>query len=433
MNRFFIKFLVSFMIFVLTSNLIFASTQQCGKLFDLHESIDSIINKSMVAKYPKLEFVLRSPNDFIQEMRSRFNDLKKTNPEAPHLFDYSEIGIPAVEYARMELNKKISRLILSKEKLEIALNTGNPLNLFRKQFLTKEIQEISIGLQYLNDLLAESEAILKTGKINYLKSISYLYYFTRAIGHFDNDGLSLFKKMALRVDRSFQGYKQLSIQNEYSMYKSHKFELFQRKSTVSGFVNSESNFVNAFSRKDFLETIIVPSAVALDRDILMRLMSKEINIVGLTSEPVDADGFSRPGGDFWMHDLRHETGKMFEIKNYRERFFLTEDQIKKLDLLQDYWYIDLENSIAKIDDINLKAAVELMAFNYHHDRGFPLIPSLWIHRDTDKIGYALVFILTVSGQSAGYKGLIKNSKAATTWLDQFWKTHLSEEQLVLSQ
>ena len=131
-----------------------------------------------------------------------------------------------------------------------------------------------------------------------------------------------------------------------------------------------------------------------------------------------------------MHDLRHESAKFSELDAYKAQFDITEEQFQKLNKLQDIWFYDLQKKMALIPDENLRAAVSLNSFNFHHDRGFPLIPSVWRSRPSDKIVYALLAVLTVSGQGVGYKNALKNTKKSMEWLTDFWKSHEVEETAV---
>lgn len=390
------------------------------------------INQEMAIKYPKLSYVIQDPDIFMSEMRMRFEEKKKALID-PYTFDYSEIGLPAVQYASDSLKLKKTELDIKLSVLKQVLNETSAINIFKKKLLNTKIKETETMLRYLLDLSQEANNILKSGQISYIKTVTYMYYLSRAIGHFDQTQLSFREKLMLKLDRRYQGYKQLTAKEEYAMYKADQFSLFQLESKSSGFSISQPVFKKAFTNSHQLETIIVPSAVEIDRDLLMRLMSKNINIIGLTDNPYRADGFARPSGDFWMHDLRHETAKLYELENYKAQFDVTEEQYRQINRLQDYWFYDLQRQMALIPDENLRAAVSLVSFNFHHDRGFPLIPSVWRTRPSDKIVYALLTVLTVSGQGVGYKNVFSNTKRSMEWLTDFWKKHESEENAVLQK
>jgi len=76
----------------------------------------------------------------------------------------------------------------------------------------------------------------------------------------------------------------------------------------------------------------------------MRLMPKSIEIVGVTAQPIMADGFLRPGGDFWMHDVRHSSVKLQKRQRYIERHQLGEAQMRALDAKAEEWANELEQA-----------------------------------------------------------------------------------------
>ena len=360
---------------------------------------------------------------------------KTIHPENPYGFNYNEIGLPAVQYAQFNLQQKLNEIRQTRLQMEDKFKKSNFLTPLLRSRQGGSILELKIAEKYFSELLLEADVILKLNNISYQQTIEYTYYFSRAFGHFENRTDKLSTRIFLQVDRFFQGYQQLSMAKEYSLFQNRKFEIFQKKSAIEGFRVAEKQFASAFSDQNFLQTVFVPSAVPIERDVLMRLMSKEINIIGLTAESVEADGFKRPSGDFWMHDIRHESSKNFETEIYRGRFDFSEIQLHELDRLQDQWYYELTQEINLIADSNLREAVDLMAFNFHHDRGFPLIPSLWTRRQRsqDYISFALIFQLEISGQTANYKSIIKNTLKARKWLDHFWQNREASEQNVLTQ
>ena len=212
-----------------------------------------------------------------------------------------------------------------------------------------------------------------------------------------------------------------------------KMKIFQKKSSVTGFNIAQRPYLEALQHPKFqtnsneLSAIIVPINISIDRDILMRMLPTSISIVGITTEMFDADGFTRPTGDFWMHDIRHESARLLEIKKFIESREITNTEWQEFSRLQEGWYLEYQQEIEKIQDPDLKEAVDLLMFNYFHDRGYPLVPSVWESRSDMYIYYGLVFILTISGQGTGFKNVISNSNKASKWLDDFWKKRAPEE------
>ncbi len=372
------------------------------------------LNSFMSAKYPKLAQVVKDPDAFIAEMRGRFNEHKILHPDSPHGFDYSDLGLPLVKDLLENLDKKIE---------ELTSYSGSKIR----------NSELRVGLQYLKDLKAEADSILKKGAVSYRGLIEFCYFYSRAIGHFDTRFYRTSQRLLLRVDRSIEGYRQLSIEAEYSLYRLRKFEVFQLKSSSTGFNLSSAPFETAFLNKDELKQVWVPTNAALERDIFMRMMFKDIHFVGVTYDPILADGFLRPGGDFWMHDVRHEAAKYFEKWRYIAQKNLSEAQVSSIDSKVDQWALDLSAAMSKVRDHDLQEAIELIAFSYHHDRGFPLIPSVYLSRKRDGFEHALYTMMKVSGQGVAFEMPIYNLEKAHAWLTKFWTNRLPQEKEILDR
>lgn len=389
-----------------------------------------IIDKYMAEKYPELKFVIEDTSKFQLEIESRFEAQKLIDPKNPHGFSFKEVAIPTVEYAVSGIATKLKSLDSFKTKLQGLINSKNPWNkLFRKK-IQRKLLELEIAEKYLIDLKAEGQKYLSENQITYRQSVEFLYFFSRAIGHFDARQFPFFSRMFLAVDRHLQGYEQYSMQTEYDLYKNRQFSVFQKESPVAGFKEAAKSFELAFADKNRLGTIFVPSHVSIDRDILIRLMNKNVNIIGVTVDPIAADGFLRPSGDFWIHDVRHESAKYQKREDYILHKQPTDEQILSLDKLQEKWMIELHQNMSKIENPHLKEAVSLMIFNYHHDRGYPMIPSTWINGKHNFVMHGLMTMLVVSGQGVGYWFPVTNTLKARTWINNFWLERLSEENAV---
>jgi hypothetical protein len=231
----------------------------------------------------------------------------------------------------------------------------------------------------------------------------------------------------LSIDNRLQGYKQLPIDREYALYRERKFMFFQMSSTVRTFKAVEQSFAKAFSNPHFLERIVVPINDVIDRDILYALVPSSIDLEGLTYDPIAADGFLRPSGHFMNHDRRHNSVKTVERLRYIQSKNPTIAQMRLIMELQDKWDLELQQAIAKIQDPDLREAVDLTAFNWHHDRGYPYTPSVWLETKKNAVIYALDFTLILSGQGTRFKNVMKNTKSANAWLDDFWVERLPDE------
>ncbi len=371
-------------------------------------------NRFMSDKYPKLSIVLKDPDQFFSTMRERFHAYRAIHINDPYMFDYSEIGIPLVADIATNLDRKI---------LELQNNSNSSI----------KPREIIVATQYLRKLKEESQRILSRGSVGYIELMHFQYFYSRAIGHFDTHGFRAIDRWFLPLDRSLEGYQQLSIDQEYSLYIDQRFSVFQKTTTSEGFNAAASSFANAFSDPVELRQIWVPTNVALERDIFMRMMFKDIHFIGVTYDPILADGFLRPGGDFNMHDVRHESAKFFEKENYINTNHLNEYQIQQMNKEVDRWALELAYENSQIKNHDLKEAVNHLAFNFHHDRGYPLIPSVFLNRDKNLTAYLLYHAMIIGNQGMPFPFPAINLQRASKWLEKFWNERLSDEVKVVHQ
>lgn len=392
-------------------------------LYTLDEiSAYQTLNAQMARKYPELDTILKDPKAFYDEMSGRFIKQKKITPETPYQFDYSEIGMPLIREMETDLAQKIDALKTIKDRLK-----GSGL------FTKYRAEELDTGLKYLGDLLTENAEYVRRGSITYQELYEFSYFFSRAIGHFDTREYDVLTRFALQIDRFIDGYKQLHIEKEYALYRNRAFSVFQTKSLSPGFQATSKAFQEGFHNPDELEVLIVPTKLALDRDVLMRLMPYHIEIIGVTNIPILADGFWRPGGDFWMHDIRHSGAKFFEFKRYVEKNGLTEPQVRKLKLGMDKWQGELNRALSLVKDPELRGAIEFYMFNYNHDRGYPLVPSAYQRRTPDGIAFLLYTMMRISKQPVEFKNPVKNIFRAYAWLRKFWRARIGEEMTILQR
>ena len=382
----------------------------------LNAAIDpgTAYNAFLKEKYPELKLVVEDPDHFIKTMRERFKVQLEKEPSAAYRFDYSEIGMPLVKDIDKNIDKKI---------IELQGEIGSKL----------PKDEVQIALQYLNDLKKEAQGILTRGKVNYEELVESSYFYSRAIGHFDTRFYKYTTRNFLKIDRYIDGYKQYSIQNEYDLYRKREFKIFHEESGIKGFTTASKKFEEAFKDQKELKTIWVPTNAELERDIFMRMMFKDIHFVGVTYDPILADGFLRPGGDFWVHDARHEAAKHYEKWKYLGEKQLSPAKAAIFDKAVDRWIVDLNQAITKVKDDDLREALDLLTFNYHHDRGFPIIPSVYLARKKDGVVYGLYTMMKVSGQIPGIKNPIYNIEKADKWLRKFWNNRLADEEKVLRE
>ncbi|MBC7740744.1 MAG: hypothetical protein H7061_01005 [Bdellovibrionaceae bacterium] len=417
------KLLNIFLLIVLGATEVLASGPQCSDLFNNKVTdLQQYYNQKLSKKYKGLDFLLRNPDDFMAEMRQRFESQKKITPANPHAFDFSEMGLPALKLMRDGLLSQILVIGASKR--------------FKGKLFKFEVEELELAEHYARMVLSEVETFLAQDQISYYDVLRISFFYTRAagFGHMSVMHTPL-QKLQLAFDRRLEGFRELSIQAEIEIYEKNQLNIFQplQKSALKGYQEAEGPFIEAITNKSYLGAIIVPTGVAIDRDVLLRLLSRhDINISGLTRASLQADGFFRPPGDFWNHDLRHETAKYYEKYTYIKEHNLTKLQVEILYKQTDRWLAQFNAMISKIKDAELKYAIELVQFNVHHDSGLPMIPSVFLTKarlyNTVLFYISLIVGKEKSGLFSGIKNIIQGYRIVT----QFWQLRLVEEQAMLN-
>ena len=368
------------------------------------------LDRHLATKYPELSPLLRNPDKFFSTMERRFEQQKQRTPGSPYDFDFSELGMPLVRSLHADLGAELSRQ--------------------RARPATKESR---VAIELLTKLTAEAGGHLERGTVGYKPLIELAYFTSRTLGHFHFATLTRWQRTLLAADRRIQGYKALPLEEERTLYEQRRFDVFQVQSSSPTMRDAAPAFEHAFHNADKLESLWVPSTAAIDRDVLMRLMPKPIEVVGVTATPVQADGFLRPAGDFWMHDVRHSAVKLQKRERFIARNKLSPKTMAALDSKADAWNGQLEREVAKVEDKSLAAAIRLLAFNFHHDRGFVVAPSEYLGTKGRRWVPGLLYAtLKVGGEGVEFGKPISNFRKADAWLTRFWQARLADEHAVTS-
>lgn len=389
-------------------------------------------NAEMAARYPGLAMVLQDPDAFLETMRGRFEEQKALSPDDPYSFDFSEYGVPFLEKLVPVLAKEIAEVETELERLDDgqycfpAWMTGKGA----------EIDDHKVALQFLNELKTESASHVEKGTVSYRRLQELGHFASHALGHFDHGKLPLGQKLFLEVDRRIEGHQDVGIQEQYDLFKENKFTVFQKTPASKGYARVEKRYVDGFQNPDKLEMLNLPCLEELENDIFDRMMNHQIYIAGVTGDPIPADGFVRPGGDFWLHDVRHNSAIFVERQEYFARNGMNEMQVAKLDKRSEVWYRELRAELATIEDKGLKGACEMVSFNFHHDRGHVMVPSNYRKSGAGLVPRALHAALKLSGQGQAYGvGVEKlpNLDVAHKWLQSFWLARLDQEVEILGR
>lgn len=401
------------------------AAEQCGGIFDAPTSTQQL-NALMTKRYPQLEVLLKDPHAYYEKMRQRFHEQKAKTPENPYSFDFSEMGIPLVHDINKYLDAKIESVKTElNDFTQKSASRGKISRLIRSRSDAKKQAELELYITYLKELKNEAEGYIANGTITYQHIVEFSYFYSRASGRFDTSSYPMKDRFFLWTDRLLEGYKPLALREEYQMYKERRFGVFQMKSKYKGYRTAEKTFQAGFTDKTDLKQLWIPTNAALGNSVLMRLMNTNVHLIGVTDVPIWADGYNRPAGDFWMHDVRHESFKYYEAQRYLEQHDLTDAQFARLKTKMDDWLVELNSATAKLTDADLKKAVTLTTFNFHHDAGFPLIPSMFLtHTNTTK---RLYLMYQLSGHGNHFKSPLKNLDRADAWLKEFWRQRIDQE------
>lgn len=377
-------------------------------------------NQALVAKYPALEKVLGDPDAFFADMKSRFEAQKLATPGDPYSFEFGDHGVPVMKGLVEAVDAEISKV----EGLRKRFEAGTVLRPGR----AKRLAECDTGLTLLRELRAELESRVQQQSVSYRRLTELSYFASRALGYFDQRDLSIRDRVMLGIDRYLQGYQKVSIDEELRRYRQNDYTVFQAPSPVGGFAAAHEPYEKALGNPDEMEAVVMPSLEHLGPQPFIRLVPYNVFINGISAEPSAADGFNRPGGDFYLHDVRHNSAIFAKRVEYLKEHGLNDTQARKLAKMTDRWKSELDEAKKAIADRDVRVAIGFLMFNTHHDRGIPMVPSSYVARnDAKAVPWLLYLALNVSGQGAPFKNPFKAIPKAQAWLKEFWSKRLDEE------
>lgn len=428
----------------------FASAAQCKQLFNIMSLSQSELNtksksdllsenyskrnKTLSERYPKLAFMFNDPEGFVKNVRERFEAQKKITPDDPRVFNF-----PEAEATMREIHQDLENFRqevvadLQKEKSSVK-NKLSHLILERR---SQKVETLTKVLKYINKVQVDVEKMFSTNEYPYRDTVYTLYYYSRIRGIFQFKELSPYYQALKYLDMVMHGYRRLNIDQELSLYENKGNPLLQvRSGKISHeFRTAELPFRDAFERTDRLDYIIFPSVHALGASAFLHVLPYKIHILGATNAPIKADGFNRPGGLFWMHDVRHEADRYMKVESYRKSQNLTDKQDTELKQYMVLWhkeFLDLKNSV---QDSAVKESLDHYHFYTHHDVGVPMIPSMFLnhHKDGMTVYYAFLWHKKFAGQTPKYNEWTKNTKQAQEILEKFWSERLEIEKRILGK
>lgn len=384
-------------------------------------------NQALVGKYPTLDKVLADPDKFMADIKRRFAAQRQLDPKHPYRFAFGDYGVPVMKSWIPMLQAEIA-------KVEGQLAARGPWTPWRAGSVAERQQTVA----HLKDLQAEVQRHLASGKIDYQRLLELGFFVSRAMGRDDLGKLNWRDRAMLVVDRVLQGHRDSTIAAERARFKAGEMKVFEAGSPVAGFKAAQAPFERAYLNPEKLEMITLPSSEELGTDVFMRLSNHNIFLVGVTQQPIAADGFVRPSADFWLHDVRHNSAIFDKHKAYEARHGLTPATAERLSKQIDVWRQELAAAEAQLPDPELARAVRFFSFNFHHDRGYPMVPSSFTHgpENPESIARLLYRTLKLANQRMEDDINVFAAPRATIhkayeFLHGFWSARLPQERALL--
>ncbi|MGZ3724402.1 MAG: hypothetical protein ACXWQQ_01295 [Pseudobdellovibrio sp.] len=413
----------TFLLFILIIGFNLRAAPLCSDLF--RTSAYEQRGQEIAAKYPAFKDVLLDPQKYFKQLTERFELQKNIDPEHPYDFDFSDWSTPLfTEMHKLLLEKKAS---LNKR---LALMKSNSL---RQWFNKEKIANVELGLEYFNEMQAELEHHIQSGKTSYRETFEIGYFYARMAGLFDVSVLksvNLRDRILLNLDEYTEGYEKKSVQAELDLYHARQVQLFDRATPISTWQAASKPFEDAIFNKEKLEVIMLPTTEALGEDIFMHLLSTDIHLVAVGVEPIKADGYDRPSGLFFMHDLRHSSFMYYRTMLYKRQYELSREQLDVVSRYMAEQSSELDREIEKLTDRNLAGAIRFYLFNQHHDSGYQYAPSSYLVNNAYHAPFILYTQMLIAGQPRHFNSIFYIPKARK-WVEDFWLKRLDAEEALI--
>lgn len=403
------------------------------------KAVHDAANLKQAEKNSAVAMVIKDPRAFKSDLEARFAAQKALTPDDPYQFEMKDYGIPVLHDIDAHLTSEITKL---EEKMGLTPRTSAErtgikaafaaIGDFFNPFHWMADKNYEVGLKYLKELKADIGGHIEDDSISYRRLQELAAYSATALGHFDDEDLSLKDRSMLVVDRHLLGKESGNIAKEYQRYKDNDFQLFRKEAGDSGIRLAQDHFVDDFFDPDKLKLVSLPVARSLGPGVFMQLLPHDMFLMGVTPDPEAADGFNRPGGDFYLHDMRHASSIYTKRKIYEKQHNLSDAQKEKLEVMQSVWKAEMNEAKKELESKELRYAIGFLSFNHHHDRGIPQLPSSFLAEDHGKVADKLYLALNVSGQPIGFENPKQTLNQAYAWLREFWLERLPQEEAILA-
>lgn len=359
---------------------------------------------------PSLAVALADPSAFVAGLRSRFAAQKASTPSDPYAFDVMDL-------ARDTLAEMKNALADEAKKVE-----GLP----------PEPAEDTLGRDYPRELEATVARHLAEGTISYRRLLELGFFAARALALFDvEEGAPA--RVFSAIDRYLQGYQDLSPAEEQQRFARNDTSVFREQGPVAGIAPSGKTFTETFFDHDALGIVAFPTTARLGPGPFMRLVADDLYLIGVTPEPAAADGPDSSTEASWLFDLRHAVAMGQRRRAYDAMHGLAEATSAALDQRIEGWTSALDDARREVTNGELRRAIDFFLFHFHHDRGYPMVPSSYQEPDAfEHVPRLLYAMLKASGLPVGFAGPIETMRQAFIWLQDFWLARLDEEKAILA-
>lgn len=395
-------------------------------------------NLKQAEQHDILAKVLHDPRAYKKELQSRFEAQKAVTPQDPYQFEFGDYGVPVLKDIEVQLDGEIEKL---HEKMGLTPKSSAEATGIKAAFAAigdlfnpfhwMADKNYEVGLKFLQELKADIAGHVKDGSVSYRRLQELASYSATALGHFDDEDLNLRDRSMLVIDRHLLGKESGNIAEEYRRYKDNDFKIFRKEAGDSGIRLAQDTFVHDFFDPNELKLVSLPVARSLGPGVFMQMLPHDMFLMGVSPDPAAADGFNRPGGDFFLHDMRHSSSIYTKRKIYEREHHLNDAQKEKLEVMQSVWKDEMKEAKKAIEDKELRYAIGFLSFNHHHDRGIPELPSSFLSEDHGGVANKLYTALEISGQPIGFQHPKETLKKAYDWLQEFWLQRLPQEEAIL--
>ena len=173
----------------------------------------------MVRRYPQLQSMVKDPDAYFEKVNKQFKEQKKLTPDHPYSFDFSEFGLPLAKDIQGYLTNQLARLKEEQTQFQEKVSKRKAVMATAlRPFDKRKLAEYELYTKYLSELKAEADSIVADNKVSYFHIVEFSYYYARAAGRFTTRTYPLKDRLMLKIDRALEGYKPLSLENEYSLY-----------------------------------------------------------------------------------------------------------------------------------------------------------------------------------------------------------------------